>query len=338
MKRLYQVAASVAAYMSQRIYGPASGILVILSLLVGLLGTIGTYLSLRPQAPELSLWIVAVAAVYPLVLTVWVIYREVDLARRRRYAPALRELKGCFREFQHLSRLLHSIEEQSEITDDELEVFKYSFSTGLQEILSAFARCFGLITGLPCRACIKVIPAEDLETTDMRLEDIVVVTLARDKESQEQNAGTDLLRYESRADKIVLNSDFETLYSPSVRDQGFYLCNNIPRLHSRGKYKNSSITVGRTERLASSLHDEDTYVLPYRSSLTWPIRHVPGPIGRSIFVGFLSIDAPSRHMFDHRWDPALGSMLATALFEPILRFTEILNSIERNSTAPSTSA
>ncbi len=63
---------SIAEYTQQRIYGPASGMLVIFGLLIGTIGTLGTYLSLNSET--IPSWFLVMTAIYPALLTVWLVY------------------------------------------------------------------------------------------------------------------------------------------------------------------------------------------------------------------------------------------------------------------------
>lgn len=311
-----------STYIAQRIYGPASGILTIIALVIGALSGYGTYLTL--STANVPPWFIYVSAAYPLLLTAWVIFREVDLARRRRYGPSLKELRASFRTHQELCTILHDHEKRPTISAQEFAMLQEQLTDKLTSILTSFAQMFTIITGVPCRSCVKIIPAEQLSNTNIPLEDVIVVTMARDRESQEQNLDADRDRYEKRVDKIVSNTDFEVLYNPTIPDRGYYYCSSIPRESKSGRYRNSSIQYRRSQYSGYDLYEDDRYLLPYRSSITWPIRNRSPSRERTIFIGFLSVDAPSRRVFDPRWDNPLGGALASALFETIYRYSELV--------------
>ena len=312
----------VGTYCAQRIYGPASGALTIIALVIGALSATGTYISLSTSS--VPPWFIYLSGGYPLLLTGWVIFREIDLARRRRYAPSLKELQACFRGHQELCAVLRDTEHRLSSQAADLAIIQEQFTDKLTSILTSFAQMFTIITGVPCRSSVKIIPSEQLSNSSIPLEDLIVVTMARDRESQEQNFDADRDRFEKRVDKIVSNTDFEVLYSPTIPDSGFYHCGSIPRQAKTGRYRNSSIQYRRSQYSESDLYEDERYVLPYRSSITWPIRNRPYSRDRATLIGFLSIDAPSRRVFDPRWDAPIGGALASALFEPIYRYSEMV--------------
>ena len=322
---------SLGEYIAQRLRGSTATILTLLSLILSAIGTYGTYLSLYgPNVPD---WFIYIAGLFPFALVAWIVFREIDLARRRRYAPSLSELRACFRSYQDLCALLREYDTHASLSETDVRTLQKAFNDHLTQLLTAFAQTFTIITGVPCRACIKIIPSEQLTGANTDLEDVVVVALARDRESQESNLQSDRDRFERRSDKIVSNSDFETLYNPGIADHGYYLCNSIPRSAKHGRYRNSSVQYRRAQSAVHDVYDEDRYVLPYRSSITWPIRYQSHSQDESIFIGFLSVDAPARRIFDRRWDPPLGKLLAAALFEPLYWYSDLIRRPPASSPA-----
>ena len=79
---------------------------------------------------------------------------------------------------QELCAILREHESRANTTPSEFVSLQEQFTDKLTSILTSFAQMFTVITGVPCRACIKIIPSEQLSKADIPIEEVIVVAMA----------------------------------------------------------------------------------------------------------------------------------------------------------------
>jgi hypothetical protein len=193
------------------------------------------------------------------------------------------------------------------------------FELSLTKILTAFASGMRIVTGTKTRVCIKL----------LKVEGGVDALLGKSKVDQNHIIYADLFVNDSDSiwpkkdyspphdkDRLSLNSAFCNL----LEGKGdYYLENNLPKAFKKGLCKNSSIDTyahGRTGKGAS--------VLPYRSTILWPIRKLQGERegdphrdllrDKHDLLGFLCIDSASRNVWSDRYDSEVGAAVADLLY------------------------
>jgi hypothetical protein len=152
----------------------------------------------------------------------------------------------------------------------------------LARAIDEFARAFSILSGSPCRSCVKVVVRNS-----RKADTLDVSTFCRN--SEEQEAGS--------AHPIKHNTDFNDLYqSPS---QKWFFGNDLPALAARGPYGNTNAG-WRTK---------------YLSTVVWPIRRLTNnPQGEPILLGFLCVDCMRTHAFSEEFDYPLGAIVTDALY------------------------
>jgi len=167
----------------------------------------------------------------------------------------------------------------------------------LQNIVTAIADCFWVVTGQRCRCCIKAL---ETKTSPQSSQPLCVRTIARDKVSVLHSHD------DSVSHAIVNNTDFCNLMYPTQQYHRGYVANNIPALFLQRAYNNTSIpkdyqpNVNYFQRIRN-------WPLPYRSTLVVPIRYIsvflpPKEREEAIpshwtYWGFLCIDSNHNNVF-----------------------------------------
>ncbi len=191
----------------------------------------------------------------------------------------------------------------------------------LEEILTAIASCFSIITGRNCRCCLK-------ELTEHQ----EIKTVARDLLSAQQ---AESRKVDSNEQKHLLddNTDFRKLWYAESGCLRAFLSNDLRRDFMKGEYQNSSFDVlGRPSIFRFFAFSFVTnWRLPYRSALVLPVRWVSEfePPSRQIGIasrqegwrvwGFLCVDCNSRNAFDRRHSVDLGGVFADTLYVALMQ-------------------
>ncbi len=182
---------------------------------------------------------------------------------------------------------------------------EHSIRLALRTSLSAIASAFSLISGVHCRACVKIILIDDLNAGQARP---YVETLARDNDDPNP-----AMRHPR--DFVDANTDFWLLMKrPELR---CFVCNNLRR------------EPGYTNSHWPEKVDGNT-TLRYNSTIVWPIRKLIEQPGNpeAELLGFLCVDSVSTGAFWERYDFSIGAGLADALYCFIRRWRDRAGSIQ----------
>jgi hypothetical protein len=185
----------------------------------------------------------------------------------------------------------------------------------LVEIADATATCFSILAGRRCRCSIKELKANQ-----------TLVTCARDRNSLIDRSGA----AQVPAHPMDKNSDFQDLWYGRNGCYRYFFSNDLKKLFRKQAYENSSFErYGRpkiNDFLGIMLVTD--WRLPYKSSIIWPIRHIPNhehwplrpesselpPNEEPRTWGFFCVDSNSRNAFDERYAVELGSGIADLIF------------------------
>jgi len=201
--------------------------------------------------------------------------------------------------------------EMSSETWDERRV-----KTVLQKVLSRFAESFCVIVDAPCRTCIKVIaiiPPEGKTEEDIpeneRIDRSYARTFCRD-EATLQEIGS--LPESPTENPVPNNTAFRRLFEDA--GLGCWTGNDLP--HKKTYVNTSMHKYGPVE--------DDSWPLPYRAAMVWPIRVItdqarpsvtPGHFtGQQDIIGYLAVDTVATNVFREYIDFHVGALLADALY------------------------
>ena len=159
----------------------------------------------------------------------------------------------------------------------------------LARSLDQVERYFSLVTGAPCRACIKTIISNQekikpITPGDTDHNKLIVRTFARSLNSNKTNEDT-------KNDTVENNTKFRFIYLTS---EPYCLIGNID---DETHYLNSHLDTTITKKRSSQLG--------YKSTLTFAIRtKINNSSGENKFDlwGFLCIDTKTSNVFSKRWD------------------------------------
>lgn len=261
----------------------------------------------RSNHPEF--WYVLILFAYLFVVVVCLIIQYHMYGRKARYAEAIR----IFHPIAHIFRdSMYNIEQ---ISEDE-------FKQILDKILSALVSGFEIVTGTKIRACIKLLKVEGgfdrLKTIEesKRPEIIYVEMIASNPATWISKKYSD---YPYDKDRLSCNSAFRSIL---IGDVPCYFSNNLPREYKRHLYENSSFTAYGEGHVG-----KPGWVLPYRSTILWPIRklqsktkqessslHRSAIIEKHDLLGFLCVDSSSRNVWSSRFDIETGAAIADFLY------------------------
>lgn len=242
------------------------------------------------KAGALSALALSLLLLLCLILLAW---REIAYSRKARYAEALPRVHRTF----HLLR--DSWYAHHHAHDSQMAV-----NGQIESALSEFASAMSIVTGVHCRACVKVLYVADPDTRQPGRE-WAVQTFVRDSHDPKDSVLSE--------DWVSENTDFEELL---WKERSSYFLRN--RLPYPG-YKNSHWTPEQMER----------GLMDYAATIVWPIRkRLQGPDQKSGtphatrgIIGFLCLDTRSRNVFNERYDVELGAAVADTLYvvlEPII--------------------
>lgn len=276
------------------------------------LGIFGTIATLAPSSGRtVENLPVALLCV---VLVLWVFGREFYLARKQKYANITPHYASISLHASRLSTdLIDDIAHTRRERNHNTKVTDEVFSEKIGRILDDFAAMFDLLTATKCRTSIKVVVRPPTSDTN----EAHVFCFARDHTSSVSNKISDIKRAKENFDLISSNTDFQSLLFNEGPSQDHYINNNIHKSISNGTFKSSSIAWFRRARIDIGEYSAPTYhVLPYRSTMVWPIRTFDTTqrnIDESKFIGFLCVDSEHRNVFSPRFDKSLGLAVASQL-------------------------
>ena len=255
----------------------------------------GSVSSLFGAGPVWSTMLVIWLLVLTTGLVILVVLQERRVARRVRYAIASAASHGA----EHRVRDAEAgILNSDATTSETLPV--------LRDALAEVARTFTLITGYPCRACVKEVhypegSATAVPATSARaLRDLRVSPLCRD------GAGGPPSPADEKEHFVSDNTDFEVLFLKRWRHRWF-MSNDLTREES---YKNSSWVDDRPR--------------DYRSTCVWPIQKTDDKTDDGLHdtLGFLCVDSLDPDIFDERFDFHVGAAMADSLY-PLLKLMRL---------------
>ena len=249
------------------------------------------------------------------VLISWIFGREFWLSRKQKYANITNHYSILSSKIGKLTTEL--IDEMTDLVSSSAfnrKITDKIFVECVEGILNDFAIMFDLLTSTKCRSSIKIIPWDQSPPSPGAE---YVVCFARDLSSGPGNRQADRRRAEQKSDTISGNSDFQSLIFDSKDQSDYYINNNIVKSVSKGTFKSTSLEYYRRKKIDS---DDGRYVgrelLPYRSTMVWPMRTFEvahGSVDKSKFIGFLCVDSEYNNVFNHRWDKNLGASVADQL-------------------------
>lgn len=153
--------------------------------------------------------------------------------------------------------------------------------------------------------------------------DLNIATVARDATS---NQGVVTKKVNHPLDR---NTDFSDLWYGRNGAYRYYLSNNLIKKFKEQQYENTSFDIYGKPSVVSfgAFSIVKDWKLPYRSTIVWPIRYIPGSekwppdelkpdekVSGAEIWGFLCIDCNSSNAFDDRYAPELGAGFADALY------------------------
>lgn len=245
-----------------------------------------------------------------------------EYANKAKYAEAMQWMHKSVHCARDAYRYLEACQTKD---DDETKLIfeKSRFKQLLTTCLTQYREAFIFITGVPCRASIKVIGQVKNTESDM-----YVKTLARDYLSM--NSSQDHDAQESYQHKILRNTDYKQIFERQI---DYFFSNNLPK-EGQG-YENTSLPDGFNR------YTEVDWPLAYRSALVWPIRYalckedLPNETSLDkkrdqTLYGFLTIDCSEKDVFDKNYSVQMGAILADALFPIMQSYRRIANREQQN--------
>lgn len=244
-------------------------------------------------------------------------WREVKKYRRDRYAEALEDIHFI----QHTLRdQLVALDEFELTGSTEFDRQAEIVQENLQKCLHRFGEIFSKLTGVKCRASIKMWETVEI---DGKLE-ASVYTFMRDYGSSGSQFSNDIMRRHDGKDLLSKNADFKKVY---LREQQFFFSND---LLSDEDYRNSrDETLPRVQPAWWMFWSKANWELPYRASIVWPIRWQNPRVSTAKATdvhtpAFLTIDTDKVGVFDKDFDSQLGAIMADSLYYMLIRLEDIV--------------
>lgn len=239
-----------------------------------------------------SLWEGVLVAWLGLLLGLAILVAIAD-RRQTRYAEALVPLHESFDRLRNAAAAIQQTQGSQ------------YFMKEIQASVTAFAQTFSIITGAPCRACIKSLYSDDgvLDSIDPQdeasLRALRVMTFCRDELSSQS---TEVV--EEEHDYVMYNTDYKRLLLAKYKDRCFF-ANNLEKVEN---YMNTHWVEGRPRE--------------YLSTIVWPIQYrIPStdrPEDRLAVEGFLAVDSLRKGIFDQTFDFQVGAAYADALYTVLI--------------------
>ncbi len=262
-------------------------------------------------------------ALVAILSLVWVAYRTFTSGRKEKYANITVKYRAIFDRMRDMTVELYNASQAQPYSADSLKLSVEKTTTVLDDLASIYS----MLTGTRCRAALKVVNSDG--------EKVWVHTLARDRVSTEENRISDEDRANKKYDELNENEDFEHLFNKNRSDKGYYFNNNLMSSRSQNKYKSTSLLYHGENAASSSWSGGNArWPLDYRSTIVWPIRGKGLGVSpdETECIGFLCIDSESRGVFEERWDPHIGSAVASSFYMPLNFYSLIDNSLEGGGT------
>lgn len=275
---------------------------------VGLLDSFKANTTVREWVLSLTLAGITIAALLTLAI------RELQLNRQSKFVSVLSHLERASDQLRDLRIFLNIKREMGSVTKEDLSRARIM----IEDVLSTYADAFSILTSTRCRTCVKLIHVAD-ETPD----EVLVFALARDRYSAVENKVHDKKRSEFKLDRLVDNTDYLRLWDPTVEDGGFYLSDDLKK---EKDYETSSAFYWRNIAGNPNTAVENNWLLPYRSTIVWPIRReVREELGidKEECLGFVSVDSRVPGVFIASEHAPLGKILANALFPILDLYTQL---------------
>lgn len=240
---------------------------------------------------------------YFLILLLFLLFFTINYSRKARYSEATKAIHDTV----HASRdAYHYLDWCVSSKHPDVVYNEGDFCEKTTRILTSLSTAFTLVTGTKCRSSLKVIGQDEND-------DLFVTTLARDNTSTEDKNN----RYNdaNKRHLISANTDFMLI---AGHDYNYFFHNNLPKYDD---YQNSSIEEYR------SPNDSRKWVLPYKSTIVWPIRYKrrnnENNDRDADLYGFLTIDSSSRNVFSDKYDVDMGAIVADSLFATLDAYSKV---------------
>lgn len=276
-------------------------------------------------------------SILPIVLFLFLMYFAITYGRKAKYGEVMghlhsiqHELRDLFSEMREFQRE-HNIPSGNEIpvfVKTASDSYRKMFNEKMQSILSRFAYCYGITSGVNCRASIKLIGMLD-KNKGSSVENLYIRTLVRDINSTSECKKKDVA--EKNEDHLVSdNTDFLKIVR---QKRSYYFSGNI---NAEDDYENSSLKfweqhnpmrtairkkIPILSRFLEFLKPEWGSLFPYVSVIVLPIRCKEGSEGLGVPIGFLSVDSKSRKCFWERYDVHLGASIADSIYHVLEEYT-----------------
>lgn len=275
--------------------------------IIASVATIISFLLVMAKIDKPEFWYVVILLIYLAVAFVVIFFQHFCYARKARYSEAIR----IFHPIAHILRdAYYNIEQMDQD----------AFEVTLGKILDAVGAGFERVTGTQVRVCIKRLKVEGglealKEQTPLRRSDIIHADLFV---NDNHSTSPEKIDADPPDDKnwLTRNSAFCSIFNGR---NNYYIENNIPLAYKRHRYESSSFA-----RYGQGRPGKPKWVLPYRSTIIWPIRKLVGKkygparreplLERHDIFGFLCVDSESRYVWASRYDPEMGAAVADMLY------------------------
>jgi hypothetical protein len=175
---------------------------------------------------------------------------------------------------------------------------KESAKEYIQKSIDDFEKFLSVVTGTPCRVCIKII--SDIKTLQVK-------TFSRSSFSVNVKCNSDI-----GEDFVYNNSDFKALFEKKER---YWYVNNVD---TATNYINSHVD--------STSNEKKSKQLGYKTSFTWPIRKISyynDDNGELNIYGFLCADSKVSNVFMEKYDFDSGALIADFYYFLLKKYFDI---------------
>ena len=277
-----------------------SGVIERLHTLYMILAVCGFFFAISGDTVKEIVFLV-IFGLYFLFMLILFVSMTAMYARKSRHP----ETHKLYHQFHHTIRDIY--DDLSSCLSNSKSINREETKKKLCSALTSVATAFSMVTSVTCRASIKVIGVPE-GLSDPR--DYYLQTLARDGMSTESRRDVD--KNEGYRHKIQDNTDFDLIFRGHI---DCFFCND---LSESGNYLNSRLE----ELKAAGAQNGKNWPLPYIATIVCPIRFIPegaekSDMGKVRLYGFLTVDAPSRKVFNETTETQMAAAMADSLY-PIL--------------------